>query len=290
MRDPIRIGLLGASRIATDAIITPERVLGHTLAGVATRDSSRAAGFAAEHEIETAHGTYEELIVDPSIDLIYNSVINSAHAEWNIAALEAGRHVLSEKPMTGNAAATEQVIYTARKTGSFLIEGFHYIHHPIHERMEEVVRSGLLGESTGVHSRLNIPAPPESDPRWDFELSGGVTMDIGCYVLDAMRHTAAWMGTNVEVTWAEASVKSPKMDAGMTAELQFSTGVAARCEWNMAATDRDMTWTVEGARGESRQPPLPFLTLTQHSSSRSTERLKWRVSPATLPTPTSSGG
>jgi predicted dehydrogenase len=100
---PLRIGILGAARIADEGIIGPARTLGHQVAAVAARDRTRAEAFAAMQGIATVHDTYADLIADPGVDLVYNALVNSLHARWNIAALQAGKHVLSEKPLTSNA-------------------------------------------------------------------------------------------------------------------------------------------------------------------------------------------
>jgi predicted dehydrogenase len=95
---PLKIGILGAARIADDGIVDPSRVLGHRLVAVAARDRSRAEAFAAQRGVEKVHQTYAEVIDDPEVDVVYNALVNSLHAHWNQYALNAGKHVLSEKP------------------------------------------------------------------------------------------------------------------------------------------------------------------------------------------------
>src|SRR5262245_35969533 len=146
MTPPLRIGLLGASRIADDAIVAPARTLGHGLVAVAARDRARAEQFAAERGITTVHDSYAEVIADPDVDLVYNALVNSLHAEWNIAALQAGKNVLSEKPLTSNAQQAEAVRAAARASSGHIVEGFHYMHHPVNLRLGELVTSGALGD------------------------------------------------------------------------------------------------------------------------------------------------
>ena len=152
---------------------------------VAARDRSRAGAFAAEHGIARVHDSYASLIADPDVDLVYNALVNSLHAQWNVAALQAGKHVLSEKPLTSNAAQAHAVRTAARTSPGRIAEGFHYRHHPVNLRLRELVTSGALGGIRSVDLVLAIPAPPSTDPRWSWELGGGATMDLGCYVLDA---------------------------------------------------------------------------------------------------------
>ena len=101
---PLKIGILGAARIADDGIVDPSRVLGHRLVAVAARDRSRAEAFAVQRGVEKVHETYAEVIDDPEVEVVYNALVNSLHAKWNQYALNAGKHVLSEKPFASNAA------------------------------------------------------------------------------------------------------------------------------------------------------------------------------------------
>jgi len=103
-RKPLRIGILGAARIAPSAIIFPAHATGHKLVAVGARDKVRASEFAKQYMIEKVYGSYQEVIDDPDIDVIYNPLPNNAHGPWNIRALAAGKHVLSEKPSASNAA------------------------------------------------------------------------------------------------------------------------------------------------------------------------------------------
>jgi predicted dehydrogenase len=138
---PLRIGILGAARIADEGIIAPARTLGHQVAAVAARDRARAEAFAAERGITAVHDTYAGVIADPGIDLVYNALVNSLHARWNIAALQAGKHVLCEKPLTSNAQQARAVRAAARASAGLIAEGFHYQHHPVNLRLRELVQT-----------------------------------------------------------------------------------------------------------------------------------------------------
>jgi predicted dehydrogenase len=206
---PLKIGILGAARIADDGIVDPARVLGHRLVAVAARDRSRAEAFAAQRGVETVHQTYAELIDDPEVDVVYNALVNSLHAHWNQYALNAGKHVLSEKPFARNAAEAVQVRNVARTAPGQIVEGFHYLHHPVNQRLRELVTTGELGDIQQVDSELSIPSPPDSDPRWSLELAGGATMDLGCYVLNVARQFGRWLDQAPSVISAEATLRSP---------------------------------------------------------------------------------
>ncbi|MEU4422198.1 Gfo/Idh/MocA family oxidoreductase [Actinoplanes sp. NPDC024001] len=247
----MRIGILGAARIAGAAIVTPARVLGHDLAAVAARDRGRAEAFAAEHGITRVHDTYADVIADPDVDLIYNPLVNSLHAQWNLAALQAGKHVLSEKPLSSNAEQSRAVRDAARTAPGRLVEAFHYRHHPVNQRLHDLVTAKELGEIRRVELVLAIPAPPGTDPRWSLPLAGGATMDLGCYVLDAARVLGTWIGAAPRITGVEATLWAPEVDASMRADLDYGNGVTGHCRWDMDAAERVMTWTVTGTEGEA---------------------------------------
>ena len=173
MTTPLRIGILGAARIADDGIVDPAKVLGHELVAVAARDRGRAEAFAAERGVAKVHDTYQDVIDDPDVEVVYNALVNSLHARWNVAALQAGKHVLSEKPITSNAAQARALRRVAAGSRGQIVEGFHYLHHPVHQRLRELVTSGQLGVLRRVEIVLAIPAPADSDPRWSWELAGG---------------------------------------------------------------------------------------------------------------------
>ena len=250
---PLRIGILGAARIAREGIIEPARALGHRVVAVAARSRERAEAFAAEHGVERVPDGYAALVADPEVEVVYNALVNSRHAEWSLAALAAGKHVLSEKPLTSNATQARQVRDAAAARGLVLAEGFHYLHHPVNRRLADLVTSGALGEVREVEVELRIPAPPEEDPRWSLELAGGATMDLGCYVLSALRHTGRWLGEPVHVRRAAARLHGPQVDAAVEVEVGIGD-LVARGTWDMAAADRLMTWTVRGSEGTATSP------------------------------------
>ena len=141
--DRLRIGTLGAARITSSALIKPARQIPEvTVAAVAARDPERARRFAAKHRIRRVHASYQALIDDPAIDAIYNPLPNSLHAQWTLRAIEAGKHVLCEKPFTANAAEAAEVAAAAAASGLVVMEAFHYRYHPLARRMQEVVGGG----------------------------------------------------------------------------------------------------------------------------------------------------
>jgi predicted dehydrogenase len=243
---PLKIGILGAARIADDGIVDPSRVLGHRLVALAARDRSRAEALAAQRGVEKVHQTYAEVIDDPEVDVVYNALVNSLHAQWNRYALDAGKHVLSEKPFARNAVEASLVRNVARTASGQIVEGFHYLHHPVNQRLRELVTTGELGDIKEVEIELSIPSPPDSEPRWSLELAGGAPLDLGCYVLNAARQFGRWLDQAPSVVSAEATLKKPDVDSAMLVDLGYQGGIRGRLHWDMNAEARQMVWTVTG--------------------------------------------
>jgi predicted dehydrogenase len=232
--DAVRIGILGAARIAPNAVIKPARNSTEAeVVAVAARDRSRADAFAAKHGIATVHGSYSELLADAEIDAIYNPLPNGLHAQWTIAALEAGKHVLCEKPFTANTTEAEAVAAVAQRTGLVVMEAFHYRYHPLAHRMREIVESGELGTIRRVETALCFPLPKFSDIRYQYDLAGGATMDVGTYTV----HMARLLGCEEPtVVSAEAKLRTPDIDRAMRAELTFPSGHTGRITCSLIQT------------------------------------------------------
>src|SRR3954463_476777 len=224
--DRVRIGTLGAARIAPSALIRPARtVAGAEVVAVAARDRAKAEAFATKHQIGMVHDSYDALIDDPEIDAIYNPLPNGLHAEWTQRALKAGKHVLCEKPFTANAAEAEEVAAVARRTGLVVMEAFHYRYHPLAVRLVTLLRSGELGSVRHVDAWMCTPLVPRGDIRWQLELAGGSTMDLGCYTIHLLRSLA---GAEPEVVRAEARERSRGVDRWLRAEMRLPGGATGR--------------------------------------------------------------
>jgi predicted dehydrogenase len=245
---PLRIGVLGAAKITPMALIRPAReVAGVEVAAVAARDPVRAEKFASKHGVPRVHASYEALLADDAIDAIYNPLPNGLHAEWSIRALEAGKHVLCEKPIASNAAEAEQMAEAAVRTGRVLTEAFHWRYHPLAARMREVVQTEL-GEIRHVEAMLCFPLPFPNDIRYSWELAGGAMMDAGCYTVNMVRWLA---GAEPEVVSAEARIARPKVDRYMRAELRLPGGCTGRVTASMfSARLLAIKALVRGSEGE----------------------------------------
>ena len=253
----IRIGILGAGRIGPAALVRPARLLGGEVRveAVAARDAAAARDFARRHLIPRAMGSYQELVEDQGIDAVYNALPNSLHAEWSIRALQAGKHVLCEKPMGCNALEAQRMADAAGRAGRVLAEGFHYRYHPLVLRMKEVAAGGELGELRHIEAHFCAPLWRFSDIRYRYELGGGATMDLGCYRINLIRFLA---GAEPEVTGARALLASPQIDRFMEADFRFPAGATARMTCSIWSRVLLRSWALaRGSKGELRVW-LPF--------------------------------
>lgn len=253
-KEPLRIGILGAARIAPAAIVAPAKATGHQLVAVAARDLNRAEAFAQQHQIDRALGSYQELIDDPEINVVYNALHNGAHAPWNLRALQAGKHVLTEKPSASNAAQAKEVADSVRTSGLVFMEGFHYYYHPVMQRVLEVISSGEIGEVEHVESALMVSPPADDDPRWQWNLAGGALMDLGCYSLHAQRMISKLVaGGEPKVDSAEAITRYADIDEEFEIRLRYPNDVTgtARCSF---AAEWDSPLRVSGSLGSVYAP------------------------------------
>lgn len=227
----LRIGILGAARIAPAAVTRPARDVDEAVVTtVAARDPQRAAAYARKHGIPKVAPNYEAVVEDPDVDAIYNPLPNGLHAEWTLAAIAAGKHVLCEKPFTANATEAKEVAAAAAATDLVVMEAFHYRYHPFARRVAEIMASGELGELQHVEAALCFPLPRFSDIRYQLDLAGGATMDAGCYPISMVRMLG---GEEPQVTSAAAKLQSEQVDRAMTAELRFPSGHTGRITASM---------------------------------------------------------
>jgi predicted dehydrogenase len=227
----LRIGALGAAKITPAALIRPARLVdGVEVVAVAARDTQRAARFAEKHGIARVHESYEALLADPDIDAIYNPLPNGLHGQWTMRALDAGKHVLCEKPFTANAEEATSVAAHAEASGLTVMEAFHYRYHPLAERVLGIIASGVLGPIRHIETSLCFPLPVRGDIRYRLDLAGGATMDAGCYPIHQLRLLA---GAEPSVVRAKARLSSPGVDRAMTADMLFEDGRTGRIVCSM---------------------------------------------------------
>ena len=233
-----RFGVLGAAAINRDALVKPVNGRDDVeLASVAARDRTRAVTHAAKHGIATVHDTYEAILDDPSIDAVYIPLPPTLHERWAIAAIEAGKHVLVEKPFADTARAARAIRTAAdgavddQGRRLVVMEGFHWRHHPMAARMLDIVASGEVGELVDVSGAFRAPILGKDNIRWNADLGGGALADLGCYVLHQMRTI---VGEEPRVASARMR-RARGVDRSTTAQLAFPSGVGGTLDCSLAS-------------------------------------------------------
>jgi predicted dehydrogenase len=251
---PLRIGILGAARIAPPALCKPAARTGGiaSVVAVAARDPEKARRFASRHGVARTLPDYEALLADPDIDAVYNPLPNGLHGRWTLAALEAGKHVLCEKPFTANAEEAQRVADAARvahaASGLVVMEAFHYLHHPLADRLREIVGGGEVGDVDRIEIAFSAPLAKRGDIRYQLSLAGGAQMDMGCYTVSLLRLLA---GAEPHVRSARAKLSSPRVDRAMRVEYSLPGGGSAVTACSMFSSSLlRMHAHVRGTKGE----------------------------------------
>ncbi len=226
----LRIGLLGASRVAVYAAIAAARdVEGVEIVAIASRDAAKAGSYADLHGISLAYGSYEELIDSDAVDAIYNGLPPNLHAAWSIAAVEAGKPVLCEKPFALSIPDVEAMIAAEARTGLLIMEAQHTQYHPRHARIRQIVRDGELGAIRHIEAQFDVRvAKNPGELRWDGAVGGGALWDLGIYPLYWLR---ASMGSEPRLVSARHALNERGADIWTEAQFEFASGAsgAIRC-------------------------------------------------------------
>jgi predicted dehydrogenase len=231
----LRIGILGAARVATYAMIAAAKdVEGVEVAAVAARDPERAKAYAKTHGIPRVFDSYEALIGSPDIDAVYNALPPNLHAIWSIAALEAGKHVLCEKPFALNVDDVETMLAAEARAGLLLMEAQHTYYHPRHARIREIVQGGLLGTVRNISAQFDVPIPETSDElRWDGAVGGGALWDLGVYPAFWLR---ASMAEDPILVSASHHLNDRGADSETEASFTFASGATGSISCSMERT------------------------------------------------------
>ncbi|WP_461472638.1 Gfo/Idh/MocA family protein [Microbacterium sp. HJ5] len=234
----MKAGILGAGGIAERAMVIPAReVDGVEVLAIGARDPGRARAFAERLDLPISGG-YEAILAHPEIDLVYLALPPIVHAEWAVRALEAGKHVLCEKPLSANEAGARRIADAAAAAGRRAFVGFHYRLHGFTLRLLEVIASGVLGPIRDVEIDFSIPhfVVQPGNIRLDGDLAGGAVMDVGCYAADLLR--AAWGEPRVVSATAERYPADPRIDLQTDAVLELPGGVPARMRSSFLGDDK----------------------------------------------------
>ena len=220
MSEPVRWGLLSTARINLAILGGAAQSERTDVVAVASRDQPRADAYARKHGIERAHGSYEALLADENVEVVYVSLPNSLHAEWSVRALEAGKHVLCEKPLGKRPGTVAHAFETAECMGLLLMEAFMYRHHPQTKKAAELVRDGAIGELRQLRSLFSWTLTDDADVRWLPDLEGGAMMDLGCYCISMERLLAG----EPELAFGRQRTATTGVDVGFVGVLQFADG------------------------------------------------------------------
>ena len=245
----LRWGLLSTARINRDLIPPLQASKRNELAAVASRSRDRAEAYARQWRIPRAHGSYEAMLADPEIDVIYNPLPNHLHAEWSIKALRAGKHVLCEKPIALTLAEMDSMIAAARETGRILAEAFMYRHHPQTLRVKQLLESGRLGTLRLIRGAFTFMLSDPRDIRTVPEMGGGSLWDVGCYPVSYARmlvgseplEVFGWQAagrTGIDETFAGQMIFTDDVLA------QFDCGFKSQLRWQMEIVGSDATLLV----------------------------------------------
>jgi len=215
-------GLLSTAKI-NRALIKPLRASKRThLQAVASRNISSAESYAREWNIPRAHGSYEALLADPDVDVIYNSLPNHLHAEWTIKALRAGKHVLCEKPIALTLEELDAMTLAAKESGKILAEAFMYRHHAQTLKVKEIVDSGVLGKLQLIKGAFTFTLTREGNFRWMEEMGGGSIWDVGCYPISYARMIVG--AEPVDVFGWQSTIASGSDDS-FIGQMRFKDGI-----------------------------------------------------------------
>jgi xylose dehydrogenase (NAD/NADP) len=232
---PIRLGILSTAHINRLVIPGAHASDKVELVAVASRERSRAEEYARKWNIERAYGSYEALLDDPDVDAVYISLPNTLHCEWSIRAVEAGKHVLCEKPMSRHPADVEEAFDAAERADRLLTEAFMYRHNPQTARVVELIREGAIGDLRLVRSAFSYSLYDAANIRLRTDVEGGSLMDVGCYCVSGSRLLAG----EPETVYGQAYVGPTGTDWVFTGAMTFPGDVLAQFDCGTCLPERD---------------------------------------------------
>ena len=232
---PVKWGILSTAKI-NGAVIPPAHASKKVdLVAVASRDQARAKEFASQWEIPRPYGSYEALLADEEIEAVYISLPNNLHCEWSIRAVQAGKHVLCEKPMGRRGSEVEEAFDAAERAGRILSEAFMYRHNPQTKRLRQLLDGGAIGDLRVVRACFSFALFDESNIRLRPDLEGGSLMDVGCYCVNGSRLLAG----EPELAFGQQFVGPSGTDWVFTGSLRFSGDVFGLFDCGTALPLRD---------------------------------------------------
>lgn len=272
-------GILGTAGIAAKAIVPALLSMKHTpVIAVASRDLTRAQEFATPFEIPRVYGNYEDLLADSNVQAVYIPLPNSLHADWAIKAMQAGKHVLVEKPFALNANEAQMMVSAALEHSVVLMEGFMYRYSERFEKIHELVRSGAIGKIRLIQSAFSFTLGNPDDIRLASDLGGGALYDLGCYCVNIQRHLVGREPANVQ---AICQMGKSGVDLQTVATLDFGDQVFGQFMVSFNA-DHSQFLRVVGSAGTVHLEN-PFLSMGEGTSAllsvagNDSKRIKFRA-------------
>lgn len=261
MADKVRWGILSTANIGRAALVPAiQSSTNSEIVAVASRDTDRALGYATRFGIPNSYGTYDALLADTAVDAVYIPLPNALHAPWVLRALDAGKHVLCEKPLGVSAAECEEMADLADSRRLKLMEAFMYRFHPQIEAALTLLENGAVGEMQHMHAAFTFRLTRPDNIRFQPDLGGGSLMDVGCYCVNVFRTFA-----NEEPVEAQAFARwhINGVDEQMAGTLRFASGITAQfdCALNLA---RRETFVAAGTEG-TLELPRAFLPGTNNT-------------------------
>jgi len=232
---PVRWGIISTANINRKFLAGAFQAEKVEILAVASRDRATAERYAREHSIERSYAGYDALLGDADVEAVYIPLPNALHVEWSLKALQAGKHVLCEKPFARAAVDVERAFDTAQREGCLLMEAFMYRHNPQTKRLTELVAGGAIGSVRMIRAAFSFVARDASDVRLSASLGGGALMDVGCYCVSGARLIA---GEPEQLT-AQQTLGGDGVDIAFTATMSFADGVLAHFDAGLALASRD---------------------------------------------------
>jgi D-xylose 1-dehydrogenase (NADP+, D-xylono-1,5-lactone-forming) len=231
----LRWGLMGTARINRSLIPALRTSSRNELAAVASRDAAKAAAYAREWGIPRTFGRYEDMLADGDIDVVYNPLPNSLHAEWTIRAAHAGKHVLCEKPLAISVEEVDAITRAAREAKVVVAEGLMYRHQALTREVRAMVERGTLGELRVVRGCFTFPLTREGDVRLDPALGGGCLWDLGVYPISYAR---LMIGAEPVEAFGWQTLGPTGVDVTFAGQLRFPSNVVLQCDTGFRAAFR----------------------------------------------------
>jgi D-xylose 1-dehydrogenase (NADP+, D-xylono-1,5-lactone-forming) len=244
---PVKWGIVSTAHINRLFLAGARQSPDVEILAVASRDRQRADAYARDNGIERAYGSYDALLADPDVEAIYISLPNSLHVEWTINALEAGKHVLCEKPLSRHAEEVERAFDVAERQGRLLMEAFMYRHNPQTRRLTELVGQQAVGRVRIIRAAFGFVARDPANVRLSAGLDGGALMDVGCYCVSGSRLIAG----EPERVAGEQALGGDGVDVAFAGVMRFGDDISAHFDAGLALASRDLLEVV-GDQGTLR--------------------------------------